>query len=279
MNEHKTANPPGFLFRILVGTFIGAGFIVPGISGGALAAIFGIYEHIIKFLANLTKNFKENVLYFIPVGIGAIIGVVICAYGVSYALAHYEAIVMWFFVGAIVGSAPALWKEAGKKGRHQHDMMMLVAAFIVGIVILGFGQHLIGGKVAPSFGAWILSGALIALGILIPGMSPSNFIVFMGLYEKMSDGLKTLDLSVVLPLALGGLLTIILFAKLIERLFQRYYSLFFHFIFGVVLASTVMIIPTSYPNFGLLQYGMCFIMLVAGSALGWWMSKLEETYK
>ncbi len=58
-----------FLYRFL-GILIGSGFIVPGVSGGALAAIFGIYERIIGFLANLTKNFKENILYFIPAGLG-----------------------------------------------------------------------------------------------------------------------------------------------------------------------------------------------------------------
>ena len=61
--EHQEEKQQPFLYRFLVGILIGSGFIVPGVSGGALAAIFGIYERIIGFLANLTKNFKENILF------------------------------------------------------------------------------------------------------------------------------------------------------------------------------------------------------------------------
>ena len=95
--EHQEEKQQPFLYRFLVGILIGSGFIVPGVSGGALAAIFGIYERIIGFLANLTKNFKENILYFIPVGLGALFGIVLFSFGVSYLLANYATIVSWFF--------------------------------------------------------------------------------------------------------------------------------------------------------------------------------------
>lgn len=267
------------LYRFIVGMFIGSGFILPGVSGGALAAIFGIYERIISFLANITKQFKENVLYFIPVALGAGFGIFVLSFGVSFLLANYLTIVSWFFVGCIIGSVPALWQEAGKKGRSRQDIIMLVVAFIAGFILLEFGQRLFNGNVEPSFLAWIISGGFIALGLLIPGLSPSNFILYMGLYDKMADGFKSLDLSVIIPLALGAGITIILFSKLVEWIFNHYYSLFFHFIFGIVMASTLMIIPREYPNFGWFQYFMCAVMLVAGIAMGLWMAKLEATYK
>jgi len=95
--------------------FIGSGFILPGVSGGALAAIFGLYERMIAFLANVTKDFKKNVLFFLPVGIGALAGIVVLSFGVSYLLGNFETIILWFFIGCIVGTIPALWKEAGKE--------------------------------------------------------------------------------------------------------------------------------------------------------------------
>lgn len=270
---------PSMIYRFLVGMLIGSGFIVPGVSGGALAAIFGLYERIIRFLANMHKNFKENVLFFIPVGVGALFGIFVFSFSVSFLLSRYETIVLWFFVGCIVGSAPALWTEAGKQGRTLRDYVTLVTSFILGFIVLEFGTQLFGGSVAPSFMAWMISGALIALGILIPGLSPSNFIVYMGLYEKMSDGFKSLDMSVIIPLAIGGLLTIVLLSKVIESIFRRHYSQFFHFIFGVVVASTIEIIPRQYVDFGAFQYVMCAVLLALGIAMGWWMSRLEEKYK
>lgn len=267
------------LYRFIVGMFIGSGFILPGVSGGALAAIFGIYERIISFLANLSKNFKENVLFFLPVGFGALFGIFLLSFGVSFLLQNYETIVLWFFVGCIVGSAPALWQEAGKKGRTHGDYVTLAITFVVALIVLQFGQHATSGHVTPNFLSWFVSGSLIALGILIPGLSPSNFIVYMGLYDKMSDGFKSIDLSVIMPLALGGLVTVLLLSKAIEWIFKHYYSKFFHFIMGVVLASTVMIVPREYLNFGLLQYVACVLMLGGGIAMGLWMAKLEQTYK
>lgn len=280
--ENKVQNDnQGWWLRFVKGMFVGSGFIIPGVSGGALAAIFGIYERIINFLANLTKDFKENVKFFIPVGVGALFGIAILSWGISYLLGSFEVIITWFFIGAIVGTAPALWNEAGKEGRNNRDYIILVAAFIFGIVLLGFGNQLFDGSVQPSFIAWMVCGALIALGILVPGMSPSNFILYMGLYQAMADGFKTLNLGIIIPIGIGGLLTVLLLAKVIEKIFSTNYSEFFHFIVGIVLASTMMIIPvgSAYNGFTFLNYFMCFVLFSLGAFLGWWMSQLENRYK
>ena len=101
-----------WILRFVKGIFIGSGFILPGVSGGALAAVFGVYERIITFLAHITRNFKENVIYLIPIGFGGITGVFIFSFVVSFLLEAYETQILWFFVGCIVGTAPALWQEA-----------------------------------------------------------------------------------------------------------------------------------------------------------------------
>ena len=95
----------------------------------------------------------------------------------------------------------------------------------------------------------------------------------------MADGFKRVDLGVIIPIAIGGLLTILLLSKLIEKIFKNYYAKFFHFIFGVVLASTIMIIPTNYQGFSFFQYFICLLSLAGGSLLGWWMAQLEAKYK
>ena len=232
-----------WFLRFFKGMFIGSGFILPGVSGGALAAIFGLYERMIAFLANVTKDFKKNVLFFLPVGIGA------------------------------------LWKEAGKEGRSTRDIIILIASFVGGCLLLYLGENAIGGSVEANFFTWMIAGGLIALGIIVPGLSPSNFIVYMGMYKQMSDGFKTLDMSVILPIALGGLVTLALFSKLVHYIFKKAYPQLFHFIFGIVLASTVMIIPTNYAGFDIVQYLACVVMLGFGTWLGAFMAKLEDTYK
>ncbi|MGO4927124.1 DUF368 domain-containing protein [Fundicoccus sp. Sow4_D5] len=275
----KESTSQNWILRFVKGMFIGSGFILPGVSGGALAAIFGIYERIIRFLANITKNFKDDVLFFIPVGLGALTGIVILSFGVSFLLGNFETIILWFFVGCIVGTAPSLWKEAGKQGRSQKDYLILGVSFLLGLVLLYLGKQSFSGAIEPSFIAWFISGALIALGILVPGLSPSNFIVYMGLYTAMADGFKTLDFSVIIPIGIGGLVTVLLLSKAIELIFERYYSYFFHFIVGIVLASTLMIIPVNYVGFTVIEYLLCAVMLIMGTLLGKWMATLEEKYK
>lgn len=280
-NINSNSNEQSWWLRFVKGMFVGSGFIVPGVSGGALAAIFGIYERIINFLANMTKNFKENVMFFIPVGLGALFGIAILSWGISYLLGSFEVIITFFFIGAIVGTAPALWAEAGQKGRDKTDIIILVLSFVFGIILLSFGSQIFNGQVPANFISWMVCGALIALGVLVPGLSPSNFILYMGLYQAMADGFKTLDLSILIPIGIGGLVTVLLLAKLIEKIFSTHYSKFFHFIVGIVLASTLMIFPTgdSYDGFTFISYLMCFVLFALGALLGWWMSQLENRYK
>ena len=278
MSENMQTNQ-SWWFRFVKGMFVGSGFIVPGISGGALAAIFGIYERMIRFLADLRKDFKDNLFFFIPVGLGALAGIAILSWGVSYLLGTYETIVLWFFVGAIVGTAPALWKEAGKEGRSKQDITIMLVSFVLGLIFLIFSTSQMNGQMDANFLSWMLCGFLISLGILVPGLSPSNFIVILGLYQAMADGFKTFDLSVIIPIGLGGLLTVILLSKLVKRIFDSHYSQFFHFIVGIVAASTVLVIPTDYDGFGFFQYFLCALMLALGTGIGLWMSRLEDKYK
>ena len=267
-----------WVLRFVKGMFIGSGFILPGVSGGALAAIFGIYERIISFLAHITKNFKENVLYFIPVGLGGITGVFLLSFAVSFLLGTYETIILWFFVGCIIGTVPALWKEAGKKGRQTNDLVILAISFVAGFLFLWKGSSLFS-EVPQNFWTWMIAGGLIGLGMIVPGLSPSNFLVYMGMYKAMSDGIKDLNIGVILPIAIGGIVTVLGLSKVMDYIFSKAYSQLFHFILGIVFASTVMIIPTDYSGFSGLNYVSCVLLCLAGAALGAWMSRLEEKYK
>jgi putative membrane protein len=267
-----------WFLHLLKGALIGTGFILPGVSGGALAAIFGLYERIITFIAHLTKDFFQNVLFFIPVGIGALLGIVVLSYPLSFFLDNYEVYVLWFFIGAILGTVPALWKDAGKKGRKPGHIVIMVITFLIFLAFLFFVEKIFSGHIPLNFGTWILAGVLIALGVLVPGLSPSNFLVYMGMYKPMVDAFKTLDLMVLAPIAIGIAACLIAFSKLMDMLFAKAYAGLFHFILGVVAASTVMIVPLRY-NY--LQTGafICVITLLLGRALGFWMSRLEDKYK
>ncbi len=267
-----------WFLRFVKGMFIGSGFILPGVSGGALAAIFGIYERIISFLAHITKDFKENVRFFLPIGLGGVTGVFLLSFGVSFLLGTYEVMIMWFFVGCIVGTVPALWKEAGREGRSNRDIMILIGSFVAGYLFLWQGSSLFS-EVQQNFWTWLIAGGLIGLGMIVPGLSPSNFLIYMGMYKAMSDGINELNFSVIVPIGIGGIVTVLGLSKMMDYIFSKAYAQLFHFILGIVFASTVMIIPTDYAGFTGMNYVASFLLLLAGIALGAWMSRLEEKYK
>lgn len=267
-----------WLLRFVKGIFIGSGFILPGVSGGALAAVFGVYERIITFLAHMTQDFKKNVRYLMPLGLGGIAGVFIFSFVVSFALGKYEAQILWFFIGAIVGTVPSLWKQAGKEGRDSKHLVILGVTFVVSLTFLIFGERLFGHGVTQNFGTWILAGFLIGLGMIIPGLSPSNFLIYMGMYKDMADGIKTFDFSVLIPLAIGGVVSVLLLSKLADYIFRHAYASMFHFILGVVFASTIMIIPFG-AKITALSLLASVLLFVGGTALGYWMSHLEEKYQ
>lgn len=277
-NEKATQpNKSDWFLRFIKGMFIGSGFILPGVSGGALAAVFGIYERIISFLAHITKNFKENVLFFIPVGLGGLAGVFVLSFAVSFLLGEFETIMLWFFVGCIIGTVPALWKEAGKQGRETKDYVIIAISFVVGFLFLWKGSSLFG-TVDKNFFTWMIAGALIGLGLIVPGLSPSNFLVYMGMYKAMADGFKTVDMGVIIPIGIGGLVTVLSLSKVMDWVFSHFYAPMYHFILGIVFASTVMIVPTDYSGIGFLGFLGCAFLCILGAALGWWMSRLEERY-
>ncbi|WP_411575303.1 DUF368 domain-containing protein [Streptococcus sp. CSL10205-OR2] len=277
-----------WLTRLLKGIIIALGFILPGVSGGVLASILGLYERIISFLAHIRQDFVKNLLFFVPVGIGGILGIALFSAPLEYLLEHHQVIVLWAFSGAIIGTLPSLFKESvNNKKRDTMDLFILVGTFIISGLILYFLNDLVG-VIPANFATFILAGALIALGILVPGLSPSNLLLIMGLYTPMLTGFKNLDLlGVFLPIAIGGAITMLLFSKLMDYALSHYHSRVYHFIIGLVLSSTLLIVIPNVKNSESISYSgvslwtllLAIIFFVAGIALGVWMSQLEEKYK
>ena len=274
--------------RLFKGVIIALGFILPGVSGGVLASILGLYERIISFLAHMSKDFVKNVLFFIPVGIGGILGIALFSAPLEYLLQHYQVPVLWAFTGAIVGTLPSLLAESTQKSkRDKVDLAFLSLTFVLSGLLLYFLNDLVG-TIPANFASFVLAGALIALGVLVPGLSPSNLLLIMGLYTPMLTGFKNLDLvGVFLPIAIGGALTMLLFSKVMDYALSHYHSRVYHLIIGLVLSSTLLIIlpnprnaeSISYAGTGIGTWIATLIFFVLGILLGAWMSKIEEKYK
>ncbi len=260
---------------------------MPGVSGGVLAAIMGIYGRLLSFMTHVRQNFKRDFLYFLPIGLGGIVGIGVLSKPLEYLLAHYQMIVLWGFAGTIIGTLPTLIKEStSRTNRDKIDIVWFFSMFIGGGLFLFFMSEIFGTIPANFFG-FIIAGALIALGVLVPGLSPSNLLIILGLYTPMLQGFKNFDPLVFIPIAIGGIISILTFSKAMESLIKHHHSRVYHFILGIVLASTVLIlIPSPYSTESISYVGasgMDWILSIAffilGCLLALWMSNLEEKYK
>lgn len=275
-----------WLIRFFKGMIIGTGAILPGVSGGALAAVFGIYEKMIAFLANLRKDFMKNVFFFIPVGIGGLAGFFILSIPLVYLVGTDDvpgvAVIqtIWCFIGCIVGTMPSLYKEAGKEGRKPRHMVIAGVTAVLAFAGLLAAKFYLDTEVPLNFFTWIMAGIIFALGIIVPGLSPSNFLLYLKMYGPLMQGVKDLDLSVIIPVGIGGVLCVFGFAKLMKYILKKAYANVFHVILGVVVASTAIIAFT--PDYSGMNAGIIIvsgILFVAGLALGLFMGRLEAKYK
>lgn len=274
--QTRTDTPIAWIIRFVKGILAGIGAITPGLSGGVLMVVFGIYEPLVRWLADIRKKFMPNLRYFLPVGIGGVIGVIAFSAVIDYAFDNFAAQFTWLFIGFISGTLPSLLKTAGEQGRKKLHWLLL-ALFAVGIYLFMTWMETIRSvTMAPSFWGWVLSGALTGLGLVVPGMSPSNFLLYLGLYQPMANGIKSLDLGVILPLILGVVLVIFLFARVVSWLFRKHHALMYHIIIGIVIGSTAAIIPSDVNGMGVIL--ACVLLFIVGAAASYTLAKLDEKH-
>ncbi|HIU78286.1 MAG TPA: DUF368 domain-containing protein [Candidatus Avilachnospira avicola] len=241
-NTRSGQSPIQIFMRVFQGALIGLGAVLPGISGGVLCVVFGIYKPVMELLSNPIKHFRTHVPRLIPVIIGMGIGFLGVANLLSFFLDRYPDQSVCLFIGLITGMLPSLWREAGEQGRTRGSYVAMAAAFIIVTVLLA-SLNIFSVRIEPGFGWYLFCGFCLALSVIAPGMSFSTLLMPLGLYTPFVDGIGHLDMGVCIPGGIGALVTVICLAKAVNSLFENCYSLAFHAIVGIVVAATVMIIP------------------------------------
>ena len=182
------------------------------------------------------------------------------------------------FVGLILGTVPSLLKTARSQGRKPAaDMTALILTFtgLLAFLIILEGTGSMNLTLTPVWA--LISGLIWGLSLIVPGLSSSSILIFMGLYKSIMDDVGRLQLGTVIPLLLGIALVAFLFARVIDSLFNKHFSVASHAIVGLVLASTIMIIPREYAGLG--QILLCLGLAVIGFAGAWYLGVWGEKYE
>ena len=263
-----------WLRDLLCGVLIGAGAILPGVSGGVLAVVFDIYRPFMEVLTHPREAIPKYWRWFLPIGLGCAIGFLGFAKGIAAAIDVSSTVTTWLFIGLIVGTVPSLFREAGKEGRSLGSWIsMAVCAGAIFFSLFYVGK-VICVTVEPNFWWYNFCGALWGMSLVIPGLTSSSVMMALGLYQPMLEGLARLDFLVLSACLPGMVLTILLLARLVSWFFRKHYSIAFHGIFGIVLASTLVIIPTSYV--GAWEIVLSAVCCIGGFLLAYFMARLDR---
>lgn len=276
MKTKKTLVIQAILWAIQ-GFIVGIGAILPGVSGGTLCYAFGIYDPVLDVLSDPIKGLKKHWKMMIFVILGGGLGFVGFAGITNWLLNLNEAVVLCVFVGLIAGTLPDIWKDAGKKGRGSGSYIALAISFVAIAAVFYVFKSVWHLTIAPNLAGWLICGLLWGLSFIIPGFSSSTLLLFFGIYEKMSEGISTLDFGVIIPLGLAMLATLLLFSRLMKLVFDKFYSIVSHCVLGFVVATTLMILPSFATEwYNILIYIGC---IVAGGVASFFFSKLCNKIK
>ena len=235
-----------FIFNFLKGLAIGAGAILPGISSGVLCVIFGIYEKLLDSVLNFFTDVKTNFKFLLPIFMGTLIGIFIFSKFLNFLFYAYPIQTNSIFIGLILGSIPSLIKESHKKEKFKAGYLIFtIIAFIIGIItVLLEKNSLVYYNTNPTSYIYLfLSGFIMSMGIIIPGVSSTIILMLLGIYQTYLVSISNMYFPVLIPMILGILLGSFVFMKITKFLLDNCYIQTFYTIFGFTLGSIFVLLP------------------------------------
>jgi putative membrane protein len=154
------------------------------------------------------KNAKKNFHFFLPVGLGGIVGVLALSRFIKYLLENYGVELKYLFLGLIIGTLPSVFKQANKQGYKLIYFVPFITTFLATIlftVLENQAAHSIQIE-EPGMIQLIVHGAIIGFGTIAPGVSASLILMYIGAYEGLMEAISNVDLAVLIPVSMGFML-------------------------------------------------------------------------
>ena len=266
---------------------IGLANVIPGVSGGTLMITLGIYETVINTISHFLSNFKNNLKFIVPLGIGMILSLLIFSKIIGISLEHFPFATTLFFLGLIIGGIPLIIKNMNKNKDSKKTINYFIAfisfAFIILFAMLKSSNdvNLTDINLLNMIILFIV-GIISSATMVIPGISGSFVLMLLGYYKPIINTIRSLtnfnllfhNIIVLGIFGLGVLIGIVLVSKLIELLLKKFETKTYFAVFGFVLASCIAIIkPLFYINISLLEIIIGIILFLIGTLFAYKISK------
>ncbi|MBA4538533.1 DUF368 domain-containing protein [Bacillus aquiflavi] len=234
--------------NIFRGMLIGTSDLIPGVSGGTIAVILGIYDRLIEAISGFfTKEWKKHLGFLIPLGIGVGIVFMLLSRVIDWLLTNYPQPTHFFFLGLIIGIIPYLLKEIDFKTNFtaKHYSILIVSAILIGATafLKPDTQLNIESLTLLTAIGLFFSGWLGSMAMLLPGISGSFILLLIGVYGTAINALKTFNLPILIVIGAGVAVGFIISSKVIRFLLSKFRVVTYAVIIGLVLGSIVVIYP------------------------------------
>ncbi len=260
--------------RLIGGFFIGVTFLLPGVSGGALAASLGYYEAAIEAVSGFFRDIKKNVAYLLPLCVGGAVGVLISAVLLARWMTSAETQVISLLLGMVMGSLPSLWRTAHPERPRPKHWALMAASTALTLALFFLEMFLPEGK-TQQVGVLqaMIGGGIIGVGTVIPGISGSFLLLFLGWYQPLMNALATINLPIIAAVGVGFLLVVALLIKAAGWLFRHYRRNMFCLVIGFVMGSMALVFPRDF--FGHLWW-VNTLLVAVGIGVGLALGRLQK---
>lgn len=235
-----------FISNFFKGVAISISQIVPGVSGGTIAIILGIYDDLIHAINNILKDFKNQYKILLQVGLGAIVGIFLFSNIITTIIDKYNIEMGYLFTGIILGGVPIIYKKAVEDNKGKSNILYLILGIIIVLIMSGNYEDkssIINQITVINFIWLFVGGIVVAIALILPGISGSFVLLILGLYNTTMEAVAKMNFSIIIPIGLGVIVGTLLTARGIEKLLKKYPSQTYMLILGFILGSVVEIFP------------------------------------
>lgn len=236
------------IVNVLRGMAIGIANVIPGVSGGTIAAVTGVYDKLVYCFGNFFKGgWRRTSLYLLPIVAGTLGGFFAFAGAVDAALEFFPEQTLFFFIGLIAGSVPYLVNRAGAGGFRARYLVPFIVAFVL-IAWMGLADRPPAGEpitelTAVSTIVVLSAGAIGSIAMVVPGLSGSFLLLLIGFYSTMTNAVRTLNAPVLLVFFVGTFTGLIVASKIISWTLRRFHASSYYAIVGLVSGSLIGVWP------------------------------------
>lgn len=243
-----------YLRYFLCGLVFGTANVIPGVSGGTMLVVFGVFDRLTDAISGIKKIF-QNFWFLFTFALGAGGGIILSAFVISSMFENFGIQTNMFFIGLILGGVPLIYKfgTEEKKVKTSCAVPFVIAmAVVIGLTVLEKADIF---KLAPDEVTGfdlvislklVVCAAVAAVTMIIPGISGSFVMMLLGVYETIIGAIKDMNFFVIIPFALGAVIGIIGGAKLISVLIRKNKLMVYSVLMGLVIGSVYAILPEGF---------------------------------